>query len=117
MQFEDKDAYLLTFLLPLSILLFLLNPFANAVLVIQFTLSAVASLLFYFILWLGWPDVFPVWTLNPMLIMVLVIMLALIGLIYMWIWVAAIIFLALVAIPALYHNAAWMALMFGAPLW
>lgn len=116
MQFEDKDHYLLVFLLPLAVLLYVLTPFVGAVRLLQAALSAIVALLFYFMLWVCWPDMFPLWS-ATMAILVLVIMLVMIGLVYVVAWAVAVVALALVAVPAIHHNAAWIAVLFGAPPW
>lgn len=116
MQFEDKDNYLLKFLLPLAVFLYVITPVTGAVRLLQFALSAIVALLFYFMLWVGWPDMFPLWG-TTMLILVLVVMLAMVGLAAEFLWLVELISLALVAIPAVQHNAGWIAVMFGAPPW
>lgn len=116
MQFEDKDHYLLVFLLPLSVLLYVLTPFIGAVRLLQVALSAIVSLLFYFMLWVYWPDMFPLWS-TTMAVLVLVVMVVMVGLVFVWAWAAAIVALSLVAVPAINHNATWIAAMFGAPQW
>lgn len=116
MQFEDKGHYLLIFLLPLSIVLYALTPVVGAVRLLQVALSAIVALLFYFMLWVYWPDMFPLWS-TTMAVLVLVIMIVMVGLVYVWAWAAAIVALSLVAVPAINHNAAWIAVLFGAPPW
>lgn len=118
MQFEDKDNYLLWSLFPYAVILYCLCPVLDSFLsFLEYGLALIISLVLYFFLWVHWPDIFGMWTIVPHLLFVAIGTVCLVLMAHSVSGHVLLIFLALVAIPVVQHNAAWIAVMFGTAPW